>query len=53
MLNLKEYTSTERFATDQEIVDQIARHILIKLLRHQDKVEIMKNRKESRKDDNY
>ena len=29
------------------------RHILIKLLRYQDKVEIMKNRKECLKDDNY
>ena len=29
------------------------RHILIKLLRYQDKIEIMKNRKECLKDDNY
>ena len=29
------------------------RHILIKLLRYQDKVDIMKNRKECLKDDNY
>ena len=29
------------------------RHILIKLLRYQDKVEIMKNRKECLKDDSY
>ena len=29
------------------------RHMLIKLLRYQDKVEIMKNRKKCLKDDNY
>ena len=53
-LNLKEYTATGKIRhRPRNRGPNRPRHILIKVLKYQDKIEIMKNRKECLKDDNY